>query len=42
MEIQRDGDIPTNDGWAMKIFSDFCCDGCKCKSEDDHKKEDQA
>jgi hypothetical protein len=26
-----------NDGLALKIFSDFCCDGCSCKSEQDHK-----
>lgn len=25
-----------NNGWALKIFSDFCCDGCSCKSEKDH------
>ena len=23
---------------AMKIFSDFCCNGCSCKSESDHNK----
>ena len=21
---------------AMKIFSEFCCDGCSCKSSRDH------
>jgi hypothetical protein len=42
MEIQRDGDTPVNDSWTMKIFSEMCCDGCMCKSSDDHKKEDQA
>lgn len=25
-----------NNGWAIKIFSDFCCDGCSCKSENAH------
>ena len=29
---------PENDGLAIKIFSDFCCDGCSCKSESDHEK----
>ena len=24
------------DNWAMKIFSEFCCDSCMCKNE--HKK----
>lgn len=24
---------------AVKIFSDFCCNGCTCKSESDHEKE---
>ena len=28
---------PANDSFAMKIFSQFCCDGCSCKSESDHK-----
>ncbi len=25
-----------NNGLALKIFSEFCCDGCSCKSEKDH------
>jgi len=29
-------DNPKNDSWAMKIFSEFCCDGCMCKREGDH------
>lgn len=29
--------IIKNDGLALKIFSDFCCNGCSCKSENDHK-----
>ena len=28
---------PENDGLALKIFSEFCCDGCSCKSEQDHE-----
>jgi hypothetical protein len=24
---------------AVKIFSDFCCNGCSCVSEKDHDKE---
>lgn len=30
--------IVQNDGLALKIFSETCCDGCTCKSETDHKK----
>jgi hypothetical protein len=26
-----------NNGLALKIFSDFCCNGCSCKTENDHK-----
>jgi hypothetical protein len=26
-----------NDGLALKLFQDFCCDGCSCKSEKDHE-----
>ena len=25
-----------NDGLALKIFSETCCNGCSCKSEKDH------
>lgn len=25
------------DSLAVKIFSDICCDGCSCKSDNDHK-----
>jgi hypothetical protein len=28
--------IVPNDGLALKIFSDFCCDGCSCKSDSEH------
>jgi hypothetical protein len=31
-------DKPGNDGLALKIFSEFCCDSCSCKSESDHDK----
>lgn len=24
---------------AMKIFSEFCCDGCSCKSTSNHSSE---
>lgn len=24
---------------AVKIFSDFCCNGCACISDGDHKKD---
>jgi hypothetical protein len=27
---------PQNDGLALKIFSETCCNGCSCKSENDH------
>jgi hypothetical protein len=30
--------IATNDGLALKVFQEFCCDGCSCKSEKDHNK----
>lgn len=26
------------DNWAMKIFSDFCCNSCSHKNEGEHKK----
>jgi hypothetical protein len=29
---------PQYESLAMKIFSDFCCNGCSCKSESDHNK----
>lgn len=34
----QDGEAVINDGLALKIFSEFCCDGCSCKSEQDHEK----
>ncbi len=27
-----------NDGLALKIFSEICCNSCSCKSESDHEK----
>jgi hypothetical protein len=33
-----DKEYPQYDNWPMKIFSDFCCESCSCKSENDHKK----
>lgn len=33
-------DKPENNGLALKIFSEFCCDSCSCKSESDHNQED--
>jgi len=30
-------DKSENDGLALKIFSETCCNGCSCKSEEDHK-----
>ena len=26
-----------NDGLALKLFQDFCCESCSCKSESDHE-----
>jgi hypothetical protein len=25
---------------SLKIFSDFCCNGCSCKTTSDHNQED--
>jgi hypothetical protein len=25
-----------NDGLALRVFQNFCCDGCTCKTESDH------
>lgn len=40
IERLRDSDKPENNGLALKIFSEFCCDSCSCKSESDHNQED--
>ncbi len=39
LENSIDFDRESHQSLAVKIFSDICCDGCSCKSEDDHKKE---
>jgi len=31
-----DINMTENNSWTLKIFSEFCCDGCTCKSEKDH------
>lgn len=31
-----DINMTENNSWALKIFLDFCCDGCSCKSENAH------
>jgi hypothetical protein len=36
-KLQDDVSIIPNDGLALKIFQEFCCDSCSCKSENDHK-----
>lgn len=33
----QDNESVINDGLAIKIFSDFCCESCSCKTESDHK-----
>lgn len=33
----QDNESVINDGLALKVFQKFCCDGCTCKSELDHK-----
>jgi hypothetical protein len=38
--LLQDGEpIVINDGLALKVFQDYCCNGCSCKSESDHKKD---
>lgn len=27
-----------NNGLALKMFQEICCESCTCKSESDHKK----
>ncbi len=40
-EIARlqDGESVVNNGLAIKIFSETCCNGCTCSSSNDHKQE---
>lgn len=35
----REGYMTENNGLSLKIFQQFCCDGCSCKSEKEHKPE---
>jgi hypothetical protein len=38
--LLQDGEpIIVNDGLALKIFQEFCCESCVCQTESDHKKE---
>jgi hypothetical protein len=37
-KLQDNVSIIPNDGLALKVFQEFCCDSCSCKSENDHKK----
>lgn len=32
-------EIARNDGLALRMFQEYCCDSCSCRSENDHKKE---
>lgn len=34
----QDNESVINDGLALKVFQEFCCDGCTCKSELEHDK----
>jgi hypothetical protein len=36
MHSKIDNKSVINDGLALKVFQEFCCDGCTCKSESDH------
>jgi hypothetical protein len=38
MESEFDKEFPQYDNWAIKIFSEMCCESCSCKSEKDHQK----
>jgi hypothetical protein len=36
--MPQDGEsIIVNDGLALKMFQNFCCESCSCKTESDHK-----
>ena len=35
----QDGESVVNNGLALKVFQEFCCESCSCKSESDHKKD---
>ncbi len=34
--LQDGVSIVPNDGLALKVFQEFCCDGCTCKTESAH------
>jgi len=34
----QDGESVVNNGLALKVFQEFCCESCSCKSESDHEK----
>jgi hypothetical protein len=34
--LEDEVSIVPNDGLALKIFSEICCDGCSCKSDSEH------
>ena len=36
LESANWNDNVENDGLAIKIFSDYCCNGCSCKTESNH------
>jgi hypothetical protein len=37
----EDGEAVINDGLALKVFQEFCCESCSCKSEKDHMRNDE-
>jgi hypothetical protein len=39
LENSIDFDRESHQSLAVKVFSDTCCNGCSCKSENDHTKE---
>jgi hypothetical protein len=39
LENSIDFDRESHQSLAVKVFSDTCCEGCSCKTENDHKKE---
>jgi hypothetical protein len=38
MDLNYPEHSTVNDGLALKVFQDYCCDSCLCTSENDHKK----
>ena len=34
----QDNESVINNGLALKVFQEFCCESCSCKSESDHEK----